>query len=168
MIRTILVALDGSLRAPAVFAAAAELARRFQAELVLLRVIFIPAEFPPAGHMTYMDPLRAQMIRDAEVALGDLASTAPDVRVTPPLVRHGQPWKVILEVSDELYVDLIVMGSHGYHGLDRVLGTTAGKVANLASRNVLVVHTHVPPKRDRSPSSPDEDDDKQGHGHERN
>ena len=36
--------------------------------------------------------------------------------------------------------DLIVLGSHGYHGLDRLLGTTAGKVVNLARRNVLVVH----------------------------
>jgi nucleotide-binding universal stress UspA family protein len=37
-------------------------------------------------------------------------------------------------------VDLIVIGSHGYHGLDRVLGTTAARVSNLARRNVLVVH----------------------------
>lgn len=162
MIRTILVALDGSPRAPGVFAAAAEIARRFQAELVLLRVIFIPAEFPPAGHLTYRDPLRVQMIRDAEGALGDFAASAPDVRVAPPLVRHGQPWKLILDVSDELDIDLIVMGSHGYHGLDRILGTTAGKVANLAQRNVMVVHAHAPPKPARSPSLPHEEDGDEG------
>jgi len=164
MIRTLLVALDGSPRAPGVFAAAAEIARRFQAELVLLRVIFIPAEFPPAGHMTHLDPLREQMIREAEGALGDFASTAPDVMVMPPLVRHGQPWKVILDVSDELDVDLIVMGSHGYHGLDRVLGTTAGKVANLARRNVMVVHAHAPLKRSESAAGSDEHDEKKWTG----
>jgi universal stress protein F len=36
-------------------------------------------------------------------------------------------------------VDMIVIGSHGYHGLDRVLGTTAAKVVNHADRSVLVV-----------------------------
>jgi nucleotide-binding universal stress UspA family protein len=42
-------------------------------------------------------------------------------------------------VSDELDVDLIVLGSHGYYGMDRILGTTAANVANLAHRGVLVV-----------------------------
>jgi nucleotide-binding universal stress UspA family protein len=35
--------------------------------------------------------------------------------------------------------DLIVIGSHGYGGLDRVLGTTAARVVNHADRSVLVV-----------------------------
>jgi nucleotide-binding universal stress UspA family protein len=151
VIRRVLVALDGSPRASGVFATATELARRFEAELVPLRVIFIPAEFPPAAHMTQGDPLAAQMVSEAENALRAFAMSMPDVAVAPPLVRHGQPWKVILDVSDELDVDLIVMGSHGYHGFDRVLGTTAGKVANLARRNVLVVHG-VPDARATRPS----------------
>ena len=37
-------------------------------------------------------------------------------------------------------MDLIVLGSHGYGTLDMLLGTTAGRVANIATRNVLVVH----------------------------
>jgi nucleotide-binding universal stress UspA family protein len=36
-------------------------------------------------------------------------------------------------------VDLIVIGSHGYDALDRLLGTTAAKVVNHADRSVLVV-----------------------------
>ena len=35
--------------------------------------------------------------------------------------------------------DLIVIGSHGYGAIDRVLGTTAAKVVNHADRTVLVV-----------------------------
>ena len=141
MIRRILVAVDGSARGPAVYAAAAEIARRFEAELIPLRVVFIPAEFPAAAHATHADPLRAQMIREAESALGALASSEPDVAVAPPVVRHDQPWRAIIDLSEELDVDLIVMGSHGYQGFDRLLGTTAGKVANMAKRNVLVVHS---------------------------
>ncbi len=40
-------------------------------------------------------------------------------------------------------MDLIVLGSHGYGGIDRLLGTTAAHVANRAERNVLVVHERV-------------------------
>jgi len=32
-----------------------------------------------------------------------------------------------------------VIGSHGYGGLDRLLGTTAARVVNHADRNVLIV-----------------------------
>jgi nucleotide-binding universal stress UspA family protein len=35
--------------------------------------------------------------------------------------------------------DLIVIGSHGYAGFDRLLGTTAAKVVNHAHCSVLVV-----------------------------
>ena len=35
--------------------------------------------------------------------------------------------------------DLIVIGSHGYSGIDRLIGTTAAKVVNHAKQSVLVV-----------------------------
>jgi nucleotide-binding universal stress UspA family protein len=34
---------------------------------------------------------------------------------------------------------LILIGSHGYSGLDHLLGTTAARVVNHADRSVLVV-----------------------------
>ena len=43
-------------------------------------------------------------------------------------------------MATDLDVDLIVVGSHRYHGLDRVLGTVATKVVNHADRSVFVVH----------------------------
>jgi nucleotide-binding universal stress UspA family protein len=55
-------------------------------------------------------------------------------------VADGQSWRAILDATEELGADLSMMGSHGYHGLDRVLGTTAAKVANLSPRHVFVVH----------------------------
>ena len=141
MIRTILAALDGSPRAPCVLHMAAEIARRFDAEVVPLRVIFVPAEFPPAAHVTAGDPLPAYMREEAERGVRALLAKEPGVRFAAPLVHEGaQPWRTILRLTEALDVDLLVIGSHGYHGIDRVLGTTAGKVANLAHRNVLVVH----------------------------
>lgn len=141
MIKRILVALDDSRRAPGVMDAAAELARRFAADLFLLRVLSLPPEFPPAAHVSHHDDLPAHLAAVARGELEALAARATGVTVaTPVLLRSGPPWSGILEAADELQVDLIVIGSHGYKGFDRVLGTTAASVANQATCSVLVVH----------------------------
>ena len=134
-----LVALDGSARSPRVLAVATELATRYGARLALLRVIEIPPEFPPAGAGFPADQLPAYLAKTASAELASLAESY-DIAAASMFVRKGQPWRAILEAADELDADLIVLGSHGYSGLDHLLGTTAGKVANLAVRNVFIVH----------------------------
>jgi nucleotide-binding universal stress UspA family protein len=142
MIKRILVALDGSERAAGVFDAGVSLAERFGAYLYPFRAIEVPPEFPAAAAGSKLDPLPSLMTATAMEEMLALAAGAQarNVAVQAPLVRQGQPWRMILEAADELDADVIVVGSHGYHGLDRILGTTAGKVANLARRNVFVVH----------------------------
>lgn len=140
-IKTILAAVDASERAPHVFDAAAMLAARFGAQLHLLRVLSISPEFPAAAAASHADPLPAHLEQIALAQMSELTLRAPGLSVSPPIVALGQqPWRVILESAQRLNADLIVLGSHGYSGWDRVLGTTAGKVANLADRNVFVVH----------------------------
>jgi nucleotide-binding universal stress UspA family protein len=145
MIQHILVAIDGSVRAPAVFDAAVEVAQKFAASISVVRAITVPPEWPPAAAGTPTDPLPEHL---RGVALEELTSlvgraSSRGLTIAPFLVRIGTPWRVIVEVSEELDVDLIVIGSHGYAGLDHLLGTNAGRVANLARRNVLVVHTRT-------------------------
>jgi nucleotide-binding universal stress UspA family protein len=137
-----LVALDGSVRAPGVFVAALEIAERFGASVQPFRAIFVPPEFPAAAAGSAKDPLPELLERGARAEVSAIVSgaTLGSVHVEPAIVRIGDPWRAILEVSDEVDADLIVVGSHGYHGLDRLLGTTAARVANMATRNVLVVH----------------------------
>jgi universal stress protein F len=152
MIARILVALDASPRAPGVLAAAAEIASRFGAKLTMFRALHVPPDFPPAAHMDQGDPLPHHLSKEAFASLEALAATLPeDLRAASSLVRVGQSWRTILEVADEVDADLIVLGSHGYYGMDRVLGTTAGKVANLARRNVLVVHERATARTSQPP-----------------
>jgi nucleotide-binding universal stress UspA family protein len=138
----VLVAVDGSVRAGGVLLAATTIAEAFHGTMYLLRVIAIPPEFPPAAATGAMgDPLPAFLEREAFDAMRVLVLAEPRASSCPLLVRQGvQPWRAILDVADEIEADLIVLGSHGYHGIDRLLGTTAGRVANMATRNVLVVH----------------------------
>ena len=144
MIRKILLALDGSERAAGVFAAAVEVATRFDATLIPFRAIQVPPEFPPAAHSSHADPLPVHLEHEAVAEMLRLFENV-EVKREAPVIGQGQAWRAILEAGEQHDVDLIVLGSHGYHGIDRVLGTTAGKVANLARRNVLVVHNRVDP-----------------------
>jgi universal stress protein A len=157
VIARVLVALDGSPRAPGVFDASAEISARFGATLFPFRALFVPPEFPAAAAGSRADALPDHMSR---VAIDDLLRLAErpaplGVRIAAPTVRVGTPWRLIIELSDKLDVDLIVMGSHGYHALDRILGTTAARVANLAQRHVYVVHDRseraIPLDRSSSP-----------------
>ena len=136
----LLVALDGSPRAPGVLKIAVAQAQSTNAELVLLRAIAIPADLPfTAIAMSPADVLSVLEQR----AQADLNALARD------LIPANVPWKIRVETStawqaichtaQTVDASLIVIGSHGYGGLDRVLGTTAARVVNHADRSVLVV-----------------------------
>ncbi len=140
MISNILVALDDSGRAPGVFRAAAEIASRFGARLTPVRAIVVPPEVPAAARASLDDPLPAHLQAAALAELRELARPLAAVQLQQPIVAVGQPWRASLDCADSVDADLIVIGSHGYHAVDRVLGTTAGKVANVSHRNVLVVN----------------------------
>jgi nucleotide-binding universal stress UspA family protein len=57
-----------------------------------------------------------------------------------PLLRSGNPYKEIVNAAKQHGVGLIVIGSHGYTGLERLLlGSTADRVAQYAPCPVLVV-----------------------------
>ena len=139
MIRRILVALDGSPRAPMVFARAVELARGHGAELILFRAFALPQEFPAAGAGTPPDTLGPTLEHAAERDLEAYAASEPEIATRVVVKPELSPDRAILTASDQLNVDLIVIGNHGYRGLDRILGTTAVRVLHGAKRDVLIV-----------------------------
>jgi universal stress protein A len=147
----LLVAVDGSVRASGVLKVGARVAQAMHARVVLYRAIDIPPDFPPAAATIAADPLPAYLEREARAELAALIAEVPEIHCEPLVEQAVQAWRAILAASDKMAATLIVIGSHGYHGWDRLLGTTAGKVANLATRNVLVVHE----LDSRPPASPD-------------
>jgi nucleotide-binding universal stress UspA family protein len=153
MIATILVALDGSPRAAGVFDAAAGLARVHGARLVLYRALTLPPDYMPADVTRGPDPLPQFLENEARAQLVELRSRAPEVPCEIRVTVVGEPSQAILAAGDSADADLIVLGSHGYHGWDCVLGTTAGKVANRALRNVMIIHERH--HREKLGSEPD-------------
>tara|TARA_B110000977_G_C10839957_1_gene401574 strand:- start:75 stop:575 length:501 start_codon:yes stop_codon:yes gene_type:complete len=55
------------------------------------------------------------------------------------LVEFGRPTDLIVEVAERENVDLIILGSHGKHGVALLLGSTADGVLHHAKCDVLAV-----------------------------
>ena len=134
----ILVALDGSPRSPHVLELASALAKKIGAKLILFRSVGLPAELPKDLWKHPEDSL-VDMLKDAakKYLEGIADELDPAVRGSVE-IAVGTPWQAICEQAKRDDADLIVLGSHGYSGLDRVLGTTAAKVVDHADRSVLV------------------------------
>lgn len=55
------------------------------------------------------------------------------------IIKVGPPKAIILEEAERLNVDLIIVGSHGRHGIRLLLGSTANAVLHGAKCDVLAV-----------------------------
>lgn len=134
--KRILVCLDGSPRAPFVLETAINVAHSTGARLSLLRSIGVPTAIDQEA-VTHGESVTAASEAEAKSSLDTFAAQHADL-VEGTHVRFGVPWDAICHAATELDCDLVVLGSHGYKGLDKILGTTAGKVVNHCDRSVLV------------------------------
>lgn len=139
--KRILVALDGSPRAPKVLEAATRLAELAGAKLVLYRAITISPDVPREVLVATDARLEDILIANARDDLLRIADHLRPELLDQVITAFATPWDGICRVARERDVDLIAIGSHGYSGIDRLLGTVAAKVVNHADRNVLVVRT---------------------------
>ncbi len=137
--KRILVGLDSSPRARHVLAAAIDLARQTGAKLRLLRAVGLPPELPSNVWAMPQTQMVDTFVETAKRDLEELARDVPPELYDGATAQIGVAWDAICTYAREHDVDLIVIGSHGYGLLDRILGTVAAKVVNHADRSVLVV-----------------------------
>jgi universal stress protein F len=138
----ILVGLDASVRAPRVLSTAVELARRTGGKLILFRAVGVPHEIPVEAYSMTPASLAELLEREAMKYLDEAAEALPPGMLAGKVVHVGTPWQGVCSAAEEQNADMIVIGSHGYSGLDRLLGTTAAKVVDHAKQSVLVVRGH--------------------------
>jgi nucleotide-binding universal stress UspA family protein len=137
--KTYLVALDSSIRASQVLAEASALAQGTGARLVLFRAVGLPSDLPIEAYAMSPDGVVQVLQQRAATELADLAKQIPPGLEVEIRQEIGAAWQAICEAGRHVGASLIVIGSHGYSGLDRLLGTTASRVVNHADRSVLVV-----------------------------
>src|SRR5207253_4081305 len=86
------------------------------------------------------DASRAAAAGHAEIASHDVDTLRAAGVAAEPDVRDGDPGSQIVEAAKEFAADLIVMGTRGRSGLERLLvGSVARKVLHHAPCSVLVV-----------------------------
>jgi nucleotide-binding universal stress UspA family protein len=133
----ILVPLDGSPRSEMILEGVKELARAYEAVILLLMGISAPLRLPGVapGEVTPADQTQVtSYLRQKQTALHK------DGLMAETVVRTGDDAALdILEYAQERAVDLIAMTTHGWSGLQRwPLGSVAGKVLRASPVPVLL------------------------------
>jgi nucleotide-binding universal stress UspA family protein len=84
-----------------------------------------------------------EMQKGAEKEIGSFgAEMRTKLKDVETQVMRGVPYEEILKFSRDKGIDLIIMGTHGRSGLDRVIfGSTAEKVVRNAECPVLTVRS---------------------------
>jgi len=142
--QTIVAALDGSPRAEGVLVSAIAIATAQAARLVLVRSIGLPTDVPQDLWRSTDAPLLVVLEERAQEYLAHCESRVPESVRGGKCVVVGVPWEAICRTAQTLNADLAVIGSHGYGGVDRLLGTTAAKVVNHCTCSVLVHKEPLP------------------------
>ncbi len=141
----ILVAIDLTDEAQEVVAAARVQAEAAQApELHLINVVKPLTHTHggiDVGAATAVISLEKQLRDKAGELIRDIADTA-GISQDHVHLRHGHPASEIKAAAEELQADLIVIGTHGRHGLGLLLGSTANGVLHGVQCDVLTVRIH--------------------------
>lgn len=150
-IDSILVPTDGSEVAARGASVGIDLAARADADLHVLSVVerataepVLDGEAPE--ERTERERLLVSAAEDAVDEVAGRAMTQLRGQVTTA-VEWGEPFREIGDYVGSHDVDVVVMGTHGRTGLDRVLGSVANKTLRTASVPVVA----VPPSVDESP-----------------
>jgi nucleotide-binding universal stress UspA family protein len=137
-VRRIVCATDFSPSAASAVVAAARLAARQDADLVIAHVTATAAVELPVP-----TDLARQLIDDATRGLAGAVREAMRAGATRASSRllEGVPWEGVLEAARAERADLIVTGTRGRTGIRRaVLGSVAEKIVRHAPCSVLAVH----------------------------
>jgi universal stress protein A len=136
-----LIAVDFSESADQVIARALDIAKQSNANVSLLHVV---DHLPPLGFGE--EPLIApdwmipeqQLMDEAKKSLHNFAQKH-SLQNCEQTVALGTPHVEVVHYADEKNIDLIVVGSHGRHGVRLLLGSTANGILHHAGCDVLAV-----------------------------
>lgn len=118
---------------------AAELAEHYGSQLSVIHVVErVPIYFGSELVMPEMQTIETQLVVAAREKMTAVAQQL-GIALGRCHVEVGVTKLEILSFAEQHHVELIVIGSHSRHGLERLLGATAKTVLNSAPCDVLAV-----------------------------
>jgi nucleotide-binding universal stress UspA family protein len=142
-LKSILCPIDFSDFSAAAYQYALSLAEHYKAKVIALHVVEV-WKYPFADYAAYeadYAKFSRAMNEGGEVELRQFVEKHPHPGIRPQLVVHqGSSSDCILSFAETENIELIVMGTHGRRGFDRlVLGSTTDRVMRKAACPVLVI-----------------------------
>lgn len=117
---------------------AVEMSKTYHANLSILHVVeHINAYSAAQGYPVVLE-VEEQLAQSAKTTLNTLVGKY-GIPPEQQIIEIGPPTWAIIEQAKKLNVDLIVIGSHGRHGIRLLLGSTANAVLHQAECDVLAV-----------------------------
>jgi universal stress protein A len=143
-INKILVAVDTSDEADQVLETAANLAKEHGAEVSVLHST-TPVAAAYGQWVTYIPPVNDNKVK-AQI-YDNLAARVEKYGLDPECIHieFSRPIDAIVARAEQDSADLIVIGSHGRHGVQLLLGSTANGVLHHAKCDVLAVRIKEQP-----------------------
>lgn len=139
MYDSILVPTDGSREVERALEYAFELAHRHDATIRALYVVNA-AGYGGLPMETALDGVNGALRNEGQEAVDRVEELAPDDVAVETAVREGAPSHVIVAEADSASDDLVVMGTHGRGGIDRLLlGSVTERVVRRSPVPVLTV-----------------------------
>jgi nucleotide-binding universal stress UspA family protein len=144
--KRILVAIDGSDTSMAALQEAIQLAKSLQANLTVINIVDVAAIYMLNIAIDY-DNYRKLVNEEGEAILEKAKQLADNqhIQITTQLIEILDiPSKIsekMIETTKALKSDLLVLGTHGRRGFNRLLlGSVAEETIRLADIPVLLVH----------------------------
>lgn len=139
--KRILVPTDFSIYAENALKAAAQLAKKNQAEIVLLHMLELPNQMSDAVSAGKSIPEVMFFIEKAKEKFTEIFDRPflEGIQVTE-YIQFEKAFDGVLKFVEKNNIDLIVMGSHGAAGMEEVfLGSNTEKIVRLSEVPVLVI-----------------------------
>jgi universal stress protein A len=139
--KKILVAIELHKATDDVLAKSAlEIAKKVGASIVLVHAIEHVGSYGGLYGIDMVAEIEEKLLLVAKKEMGKLGDKL-GLSKKDVVVEFGSAKVVVASEAEKTGADLIIVGSHGHHGLHTLLGSTANAVLHRAHCDVLVVRT---------------------------
>ena len=135
---------------------AADLAVRYQADLLLIHAVPVIAKLPADVSIFKEHDYERELIRDAQSRLDELAKdlTKKGVRARTQVGLANDAAMEVIRAAEDAHADLIVIATHGMTGWRRLaFGSVTEKIVRTASCPVLVLRQQAHAAEQAHPAS---------------